>query len=196
MTAEPTAPPRKGRLSPARERELLQAAVDLVAELGYEQVTMAELAKRTKSSTATLYRQWESKPKMVITALKVQSDERHRDIDTGTLRGDLRAFAAHVFGEPSSSDPMTSIWYAAGTDRELLRVVREILVLPGLVHLQRILDRAIDRGEITDPSVAALVAHGLFGAVMINELLTGEKPRPELAETLIDKLVLPALTAS
>src|SRR5688500_7159474 len=128
MAADPSAAPRRGRLSAARERELLQAALDLVAEVGYQKVTMTELAKRTKSSTATLYRQWESKPKMVTVALKARSDEQRllTNIDTGTLRGDLRMLAVRVFGDLSTSDSMISIWHAAGADEELAQALRDI----------------------------------------------------------------------
>ncbi|WP_436790857.1 TetR/AcrR family transcriptional regulator [Yinghuangia sp. YIM S10712] len=198
MAALASDAPRRGRLSAERERELLQAALDLVAEVGYRQVTMAELAKRTKSSTATLYRQWESKPKLVSTALKRRSDEQRllADIDTGSLRGDLRLLAVRVFGEESSSDSMISIWHAARVDPELLREVREILVVPGLESLHRIMDRAVERGEVKNRPAMALADRVLFGSLTIQELLAGEKPTPELAENIVDHVLMPALTAS
>ncbi|NUU25934.1 MAG: TetR/AcrR family transcriptional regulator [Streptomycetaceae bacterium] len=198
MAADGSAASRRGRLSAERERELLQAALDLVAEVGYQQVTMAELAKRTRSSTATLYRQWESKPKMVIVALKARSDEQRllADIDTGSLRGDLRTLAARVFDELSSSDSMLSIWHAVGGDPELMQALRDILVVPGLDSLDRILARALERGEITDSPALALVDRVLFGPLMIQELMTGDRPTPEFAESIVDHVLMPALTAS
>ncbi|WP_436790945.1 TetR/AcrR family transcriptional regulator [Yinghuangia sp. YIM S10712] len=198
MAADASAGPRRGRLSAARERELLEAALDLVAEVGYRKVTLTELAKRTKSSTATLYRQWESKPKMVTVALKARSDEQQllAHIDTGTLRGDLRTLAVRVFGELSTSDSMISIWQAAGADEELTQALRNILIVPGLERLDRILARALERGEITDSPALVLVDRVLFGPLMIQELMTGDKPTSELAENIVDHVLMPALTAS
>ncbi|UGQ11504.1 TetR/AcrR family transcriptional regulator [Yinghuangia sp. ASG 101] len=198
MAAAAAGVPRKGRLSTTRERELLQAALDLVAEVGYEQVTMAELAKRTKSSTATLYRQWESKPNLVIVALKTRADEQQllADIDTGSLRGDLHALAARAFGAESSSDSMASIWHAVGTDKELLRALRTYMIVPGLESMRRILDRALHRGEIKNSPAIALADRVLYGPLAIQELMTGDKPTPELARDIVDFMLLPALTAA
>ncbi|HSA52202.1 MAG TPA: TetR/AcrR family transcriptional regulator [Yinghuangia sp.] len=197
MDAAPSAVNRRGRLTPARERELLQAALDLVAEVGYERFTMAELAKRTQSSTATLYRQWESKPKMVITALKIRNEEQGAtlDFDTGSLRGDLLRLVAGVFGEPSSSKPMMSIWHAVGSDKELTRLLREILVVPGLRTLHRILQRGVERGEVTNIAAVELADRVLFGPLMIQELISDEEPSRALTESVIDHVLLPALTA-
>ncbi|MFI5753983.1 TetR/AcrR family transcriptional regulator [Streptomyces sp. NPDC051569] len=198
MSVTSSASARRGRLSPERERELLEATLDLVAELGYEQLTMAEVAKRTKSSTATLYRQWESKPKLVIVALKARSEARKpsREIDTGSLRDDLLEVARDAFGDRPTSDSMASVWHAIVTDRELMEALREILAAPAMEMVQRILTRAMERGEIKDGPAAALTVQVLFGPPMIQELLTGESASLQLAEDVIHHILMPALTAS
>ena len=75
----PATPARRTRLTPERERELFTAVVDLVREQGYDALTMDAVAARTKSSKATLYRQWESKPKLVASAMRhLAGQNRHR----------------------------------------------------------------------------------------------------------------------
>ena len=52
----------RSRLTPEREAELYAAVLDLLREVGYDALTMDAVAARTRSSKATLYRQWGSKP--------------------------------------------------------------------------------------------------------------------------------------
>jgi len=56
-----TATVRRTRLSDEREAELYRAVIELVLEVGYEAMTMDAVAARSRSSKATLYRQWEGK---------------------------------------------------------------------------------------------------------------------------------------
>lgn len=53
---------RRSRITPEREAELYAAVLDLLREVGYEALTMDAIAARTKSSKATLYRQWGASP--------------------------------------------------------------------------------------------------------------------------------------
>lgn len=50
------------RLTPERESELYGAVLDLLREVGYDALTMDAVAARTRSSKATLYRQWGASP--------------------------------------------------------------------------------------------------------------------------------------
>lgn len=183
---------------PQDERELLLAALDYVAEVGYQRATMVELAQRTHNDVAVLHNLWEDKPTLVSLALRTHTDERQKlaDIDTGTLRGDLRLLAAGVFGQPTASEAMRSIWKASATDNELLRALREIFAVPCLEPLDRILARALARGEIDENNPALALAESvLFGPLIIQELINGDQPVPELALSIVDHVLMPALTA-
>ncbi len=79
------------RLTPERESELYAAVLDLLREVGYDALTMDAVAARTHSSKATLYRQWGSKPALVVTALRHNKPGTLGDVDTGSLRGDFHA---------------------------------------------------------------------------------------------------------
>jgi len=70
-----------------------QAGTDVTvgSEVGYDHATVDEVARRARSSTATLYRQWDNKPTLVITALRTRKYPPLPPIDTGDLRGDLVA---------------------------------------------------------------------------------------------------------
>ena len=49
------------RVEGDREQEILDAALEVLGEVGYDRLTMDAVAQRAKASKATLYRRWNSK---------------------------------------------------------------------------------------------------------------------------------------
>ena len=94
----PTRPGRKR--DHARDADILDAAFDVLAEEGYEGMTMDMVAVRAKAGKATVYRRWASKAELVLDAvvrMKRSQVDINRLPDTGHLRGDLLA----LFKPPS-----------------------------------------------------------------------------------------------
>ncbi|MCX4745866.1 TetR/AcrR family transcriptional regulator [Kitasatospora sp. NBC_01287] len=197
-TTAATAPTGRGKLTPERERELLRITLELVAEVGYDHVTMATVAKRAKCSTATLYRQWESKPRLVITAWKAYDDERRStlaEVDTGTLRGDLLEVAQYLADEDPAQESLISVVQAVVRDQELMPLLREIMIRPVLEDLDRILRRAVARGEAAPDSPALRMAeHLLYGPALVETILHGRQPTRAFLTGFVDDILLPVLT--
>ncbi|MFJ1748986.1 TetR/AcrR family transcriptional regulator [Streptomyces sp. NPDC088116] len=197
--AEAPAASRRRKLTAERERELLRVTAELVGEVGYEQVTMAAVAQRAKCSTATLYRQWESKPRLVISAWKALSTEAGKDlsgIDTGSLRGDLMAVMRYLVADDPAKKTFTSMPAAIVQDEGLMEIVREILIHPILRDLAQLFERAVTRGEIEAGNpVIDLADQILFGPLFAQTILHGTPATPELMETVVELVLLPVLTA-
>jgi AcrR family transcriptional regulator len=190
------APGRRKRLTAEREHEILEATFELVAEVGYEQATVDEVARRTKSSTATLYRQWENKPKLVITAMMARKYPPLPAIDTGDLRGDLLTLAGNLPPPHPSGAPTLGIWQAVMTDPALARALRDVMFAPYLNALRTILDRHVQRGTIRPDNPALQHAEKfLLGSFFIEKLLYGEEATAEQLIAVTEALLLPALTA-
>ncbi|AEN11475.1 MULTISPECIES: TetR/AcrR family transcriptional regulator [unclassified Streptomyces] len=197
--AEAPAASRRRKLTPEREHELLRVTAELVGEVGYEQVTMAAVAQRAKCSTATLYRQWESKPRLVISAWKALTSEAGKDlsrIDTGSLRGDLMDVARYLVSDDPVKDTFTTVPAAIVQDEGLMEIVREILIHPILRDLAQLFERAVDRGEIEAANpVIGLADQILLGPWLAQNILHGIPATQELMETVVERVLLPALTA-
>ncbi|GHB23036.1 MULTISPECIES: TetR/AcrR family transcriptional regulator [Streptomyces] len=197
--AEAPAASRRRKLTAERERELLAVTAELVGEVGYEQVTMAVVAQRAKCSTATLYRQWESKPRLVISAWNALAAETGKDlssIDTGSLRGDLMEFAQYLVADDLVKDTFTSVPAAIAKDEGLMDIVREILIHPILRDLAQLFERAVARGEIeAGHPVIDLADQILLGPWLAQTILHGMPATQELMENVVEQVLLPALTA-
>ena len=72
MTPAEAATHLRPRVEGDREREVLDAALEVLAEVGYDRLTMDAVAQRAKASKATLYRRWNSKATLVVDALASQ----------------------------------------------------------------------------------------------------------------------------
>jgi AcrR family transcriptional regulator len=187
---------RRRRLTAEREHEILEATFELVAEVGYDNATVDEVARRTRSSTATLYRQWESKPKLVITALQARKYPPVPPIDTGDLRTDLVTLARSMPPPHPAGAPTLGIWQAVMAEPALARSLRDVLFAPYLDALRAILDRHVATGAIRPDNPA--LAHAeqfLLGSFFIEKFLHGEEATAVQLIAVTEALLLPALTA-
>ena len=187
---------RRTRLTPERERELYEAVVELLREVGYEALTMDAVAARTRSSKATLYRQWKGKPELVATALRHHKPVSPADIDTGSLRSDLHELVRR-HGESlirRDQELMRGLAHAAFQNEDLFRALRELLIEPELASFRVLVQRAVDRGELAaDIPARDFFPHMLFGGALARPIIEGIDPDPEYNHRYIDAVVVPAL---
>src|SRR5687768_17729242 len=74
---------------------ILDAAVDLVREVGYDAVAMEAIAARAGVGKATVYRRWSGKETLIADAIERLMRATMPVPDTGTVAGDL-AVLMHV----------------------------------------------------------------------------------------------------
>lgn len=188
---------RRTRLTPEREEELYRAVLDLLREVGYDALTMDAVAARTRASKATLYRQWQGKPRLVAAALRYHKSFGLDSVDTGSLRGDLYEIAKRVGEGPRrrDADLLRALGHAIHANAELADALHETMIKPELEITQRIMDRAIRRGEIApDNPALAFMPHMVAGAIFARPLFDRTDADTPYIERYMDAVVLPALS--
>ena len=196
MTEVATA--RRSRITPEREAELYAAVLDLLREVGYDALTMDAVAARTKSSKATLYRQWGGKAELVVRAMRHSKPGRATDVDTGSLRGDMHAIVVREDDcrMEQNSALMRGLAMATHNNPDLLRAFRELMVEPEMEEFRIIMQRAVDRGEVrADCPALEYVVHMMIGAFATRTIIEDEPPTQAYLTSYIDAVVLPALGA-
>jgi AcrR family transcriptional regulator len=190
---------RRSRITPERAAELYGAVLDLLREVGYDALTMDAVAARTKSSKATLYRQWGGKAELVAKAVRHSKPGGSLDgIDTGSLKGDLHALTRRSDDcqMEQNSALMRGLAMAVHSNPDLLRAFREHLVEPELADLRRVIQRAVDRGEIRpDNPAIEFVMHMMIGGFAARTMIDEQPPTQAFLISYIDAVVLPALGA-
>jgi AcrR family transcriptional regulator len=196
MTEVATA--RRSRITPEREAELYEAVLDLLREVGYDSLTMDAVAARTKSSKATLYRQWGGKAELVAKSLRHHKRIDLDQIDTGSLRGDFHAMAVRESDCKMEQDTalMRGLAVVVHENPELLQAFREFIIQPETEALRSMVQRAVDRGEVrADNAARDYVIHMLIGAFAVRSLIEDEAPTQSFLASYIDAVIVPALSA-
>ncbi|MEV5843533.1 TetR/AcrR family transcriptional regulator [Streptomyces sp. NPDC051985] len=194
MTETPLA--RRSRLTPERQAELYTAVLDLLRRVGYDALTMDAVASRCGASKATLYRQWGGKARLVATALHTLRPSHGRNLDTGSLRGDLRA---RVKRESESAREqktalLRALVVAVQSNADLKEALRRLLMETEIAELRLVLQRAVERGELRADNPAVKYVPLMFLGCAVSHSLFGEAPlTQELLISFIDAVILPAL---
>ncbi|MFD1824852.1 TetR/AcrR family transcriptional regulator [Mumia zhuanghuii] len=183
------------RLTPERTDELYAATLRLLAEVGYDKLTMDKVAEETRSSKATLYRQWGSKEALVIAAIDADVPVVPQSVDTGSLRGDLLALIEAL---PRDEDPdialAAAILHACKTHPSLAQSFSDRVVASRVQIVTTVVDRAIARGEVrADNPAIPLVVPVLIGPAILRDALTNEQCGPDFFVEILDAVLLPAL---
>ncbi|WFF03728.1 TetR/AcrR family transcriptional regulator [Micromonospora sp. WMMD964] len=180
---------RHGRSEAAREA-VLQAADDLVAEIGYAKVTIEGIASRAGVAKQTIYRWWRSKTDILVDAFIADSAQELTLPDTGAFRTDLRAHLDELvrFLEVSDSGAVfRALVGQAQHDPELAARLRAE-VLPQLRARDRVpFDRAAARGELPADADVDLLIDQAVGPIHFRVLVTGEPVTPALLDALVTR---------
>ena len=196
VPADRDRPHPRPRVEGVREAEILDAALDVLAEVGYDRLTMDAVALRAKASKATLYRRWNGKVTLVIDALHHhhQHESTVAPVDTGSLRGDLIESYCGTGGLTDKPEVAAfgAILTAIMRDPEFAAAFRRDVVAPKLAASNAMFERAIERGEIGPEVDIELLSPALAGIVMHRLILVGEPPTKELVTSVIDQIILPA----
>jgi AcrR family transcriptional regulator len=194
MTPAEAAIHLRPRVEGDREREILDAALEVLAEVGYDRLTMDAVAQRAKASKATLYRRWNSKATLVVDALASQKASPPVP-DSGDLRTDLLTAFCGMGGltDHDTTQTFGAVMTALSTDPEFAAEFRTRVLKPKAQLSRMIYQRAVDRGEVRDDLDLDLVAPALAGIVLHRLFVMGETPGPTLIEHVIDQIILPAV---
>jgi AcrR family transcriptional regulator len=191
------APKLGRRRDPAKDQQILDAAVEVLAETGFDGMTIDMVATRAGAGKATVYRRWASKNELVLDAvacMKRNDLESLQIPDTGTLRGDLVA----MIRPPSINDAERKLKVMAGlasmlsTAPELADAANEAIVEPRARINRMLLTRAVERGEISADVDIPLIALISPSMVAYRTLLLRKQIDRAFLIRVIDDVVLPA----
>ncbi|MCU1414891.1 MAG: TetR family transcriptional regulator [Microbacteriaceae bacterium] len=180
-----------------RDAEILDAALDVLAESGYDGMTIDMVAARAKAGKATLYRRWPSKAELVIDAVACMKAPQNVDDlpNTGTLRGDLVGmFKPHTIEDAERKlKVMTGLLSMLSRSPELADAAYQAITDPRARATRLFLQRAIDRGEI--PADIDIQTLSIVSASMASyRTLFLRKPVDrEFLISVIDGVILPAV---
>lgn len=176
----------------ARERQILDVAIDLLGEAGYEGMSLDALARRARTSKATLYGRWGGKKQLVLDVIRLVISPV-AGVDTGELRGDLVALGHTVdMSKTRAAGLMLAIAHVTANDPEFARAVEENLSVPYRTAMRTAIDNAIERGELRPGARDLSYVADVIPAIALNRKVFGSAEQIDV-ETVVDTIVLPVL---
>jgi AcrR family transcriptional regulator len=180
----------------ARQDAILLAAVQLLAEVGYDRMTMDAVADRARASKATIYRRWPGKPELVVAALEQLAPPAATALpDTGSLRADLVAVLDGMRAGLMAQDAavVLGLLTAMRNEPRLADVVRQRFLDVKGAAFDAVLARAVAAGTLAPTTDRALLAE-VGSALLFSRLfITGAPLDTAVVEHLVAAVLLPLI---
>ncbi|MFJ9469201.1 TetR/AcrR family transcriptional regulator [Streptomyces caniferus] len=158
---------------PRKSQEIFDATLDLLAEKGYEGLTIEGVAQRSGVNKTTIYRWWPSKGALLGAALVGARQLELTPPDTGSLAGDLEDLLGTIttlLTVRPASDIAVSVLGAATHSPELAAHIKDFFA-DRIAREQAVFDRAVARGEIRADADPMLLVDLLAGAAWVRVVL-------------------------
>jgi AcrR family transcriptional regulator len=184
---------------PARDDAILSAALEGLAELGYDRLSMDEIAARAHAGKGALYRRWPSKAALVVAAVMAWREHATPLTipDTGSLTGDIDAMIAGVPEVDEAAKRLMAVVVglagAASRDPELRTALSTNLLARPRHAVRAVLERAVARGEIAPELDLELVPDILLGLNVLRILL-GDPPDRDYVSRVLNTIIYPFVT--
>jgi AcrR family transcriptional regulator len=185
--------PRPGRPRSSTAHEaILQAAVALFIEQGFEGMSLEAVASRAGVGKATIYRRWSSKEDLVIDAVARVFAEPAAP-NTGNVRDDLvqsgRELQVLMSASPTG-EAFPRMAAEVAKRSPLGRLYGERVIGPRRAIFGDALRRGMERGELPASIDIELAIDQLVGALLLRKL-TGrlKQADADLAERAVDMLL-------
>jgi len=186
---------KRPRVQGDREADIFDATVRALADMGYDRLTMDQVAGDAHASKATLYRHWASKAELVVDAVSRAKDIPDARVpDTGSLRGDLLALTCGPCGQAQRLplSVLGGLLTALQTDAELASAWRERFLAPRMEVTRTIFERASSRGELRPDVDIDVMVTVLPSMCAFRCTVEGRSVDADFVTLVLDQVVLPA----
>ncbi|GHO56113.1 MULTISPECIES: TetR/AcrR family transcriptional regulator [Ktedonobacter] len=161
------------RRSDQAHRAILQAAREVLEQVGYRAMTIEAIAERAGVGKKTIYRWWPSKAAVALEALTSHTEVQVLFSDTGSLEGDLLAYFELSFSglRGKSGTVLSGLAAEAQLDPEFAREFQRTFIVPRKQELVALLQRGVQRGELAPDTNLEVLADLIYGAKWYRFLL-------------------------
>ena len=187
MATQPESAPSAGRpRSEEAHQAILDATLELLAEVGFSALTVEGVASRAGVGKATIYRRWASKLPLVVEAFG--GLPALEDADTGSVERDLKTML-RAYMELFHKTPLGTVVPSLAGERfhnsELSKSFEPVMK-DRRQPLVRALQRGVARGELPKDLDLELAADLVVGPIAVRLFFTGRPLHPEIVDPIVD----------
>jgi AcrR family transcriptional regulator len=179
---------RRGRPMDAQRDQIIhETTLSTLGEVGYDALSIAQIAKCAGVSKATIYRRYPNKLELVIGSLELGIVLPELP-DTGSGLSDIKMMARLIITfalNDSSRCLLGCMMVARSRNPELAEAMKRRVVGPRRARGRQVLERAIRRGELPQDTELELMMDMIFGSLFIRHA-RGDEVTLEVADTLAE----------
>lgn len=187
-------PPGRPRSEQAR-KAILSTTLKILAESGFPELTIEDVADRASVGKTTVYRWWPNKGALIADAFAHSTGRKLRFPDTGSVRTDMSQQMQQLIKVfRSRRGRIVSAMIAAGQgDEEIIAAFRDRFMMPRRREAYATLRRGILRGELSADLDLDLLLDSLYGPIYMRFLIHHDLLTSDFVERLCS-LVLAGVT--
>lgn len=179
---------RPGGRSARVVKDVLDATIEELVEVGYSEFNLESVACRAGVHKTTVYRRWGNRESLIVAALLEHAEKQKPVPDTGSLRSDLEVFIGYVVESsrtPENEAIIRTFAATVGRNTGLDRVATSFWQTR-LARTDEIVARAKERGELPKQANAELLMEIVIGPIMMRLLITGEPLTKKFVKQVVD----------
>ncbi len=175
-------------------RTVLGVTLAQVAEVGFERLSIPEVALLAGANKTSIYRRWPGKSELVRDALGAAMSHADNPPDTGELRGDLVGLARAVaaFTQSPVGTAVVRILLAEGGNPEVRALAHAAYGEAGRRGPGVVLARAVKRGELRGDLEPSLVLFTIAGAIVHRVFVEQRRATNAFLEQVVDLVLFGA----
>jgi AcrR family transcriptional regulator len=176
-----TSEPEQGIRKPGRPRSaqahkaIIDATLELLAEEGFQGLSIEAVAARAGVGKTTIYRRWSSKDELVMDAIS-EVQVNLSMVETGNFRNDLVALFKTAYqgmtANPFLGQLVGKIIGEYQNNPEIFQVFLKQLIIPRFQHFYDLVEQAKAREEIRKDIDPALVMDLVAGSLYFHWIVT------------------------
>jgi AcrR family transcriptional regulator len=168
-------------------RKVQDAVIEQLAAVGFERLSIPDVAQRAGVNKTSVYRRWPTKGDLVRAALEGSMGSAGSASSTGDLHRDLVSAvrSAADFVESPLGAGALSMLLAEGANSDVRKLAASMLHRQESEGPRRLFDLAIARGELPQDADVQLILSTVAGALMHRAFIE----RKPLTDALIERLV-------
>jgi AcrR family transcriptional regulator len=165
----------------------METTFAMLAEVGYEGLTIEAVAQAAGVSKNAIYRRWPDKVTMVLDAIRTVAPHEDLEVDTGDVRADMAAMLRAMVAKMREVDGRLALSLASELRRhpELGDAVRAEMVEPRRRELQDRVQRAVERGQLPADSDVELLTDVGPALLFHRFVFGGEVPDDDFVDRVI-----------
>ena len=167
-------------------KAILDATLELLADVGFSALKVEGVASRAGVGKATIYRRWRSKLPLVVEAFSLLPSLE--EVDSGDLVTDLKQML-RAYLELFNTTPLGTVLPSLAGERRHNQALSKLLdpvLRERRQPLRRALERAVTRGELPADLDLELAVDLIVGPIAVRLFFGGGRISPRLIDPIVD----------